>query len=430
MNIRKVTFNALIILSVALLSHAAQAASKNWNCGSGEWENSSCWSPAGLPTTNDEVNISNSQPFDINISLSSYAEANGLSIDSQGQGATNFTVNNSELVTPSLLVGNYGSATVIFENNAFMNVVTGVGSLVVGNKSGSNGRLEVNSGSIVETTWAYIGSSGHGELWLNGGSLKFQSSSELNIGASAGGEGLVTIENGSIDGGTNLNIGLSGTGIYEANGGQSFFHAVYIGKNTGSNGSLVISSGYFYADNINSGSGNSEIVLSGGSLSTTNISNMSLSNTGGTFFGGEPTYGDNTTHIGGDYSQDNLSTLHVWAKNKNSESETPLRIDGTAFIEGHLEVTISAADLSNLSLDDYFVLFIAREIEGTFDTFSLPSIESRFKWIVTQKPTDGLQGIVLSVASAVPIPPAVALFTSGLLMLSGTKRMKTAVKYG
>jgi T5SS/PEP-CTERM-associated repeat protein len=106
-------------------------------------------------------------------------------------------------------------------------------------------------------------------------------------------------------------------------------------------------------------------------------------------------------------------------------------IDGSLWLGGALDVVLYDAGSGSFTpqLGDSFDLFMADTITGDFDLLTLASLGGGLGWQLDFLADEiGTTDVLrLSVVSAVPVPPAVWLFGSGLLWLIAISRRRRAV---
>ena len=134
-----------------------------------------------------------------------------------------------------------------------------------------------------------------------------------------------------------------------------------------------------------------------------------------------------TTTITGNYSQSIDSVYAVDIGGTGSGEFDILDVAGMATLGGKLDVALF--DLGdgefNPSLGDSFDILLAETISGEFDSYMLPMLDEGLGWDVSYLVDEiGSTDIVRLSVEAVPIPPSVWLFGSGLLGLIGIARRK------
>ena len=137
--------------------------------------------------------------------------------------------------------------------------------------------------------------------------------------------------------------------------------------------------------------------------------------------------GPGSTTITGNYSQSIDSVYAVDIGGTGPGEFDILDVAGVATLGGKLEVALF--DLGggefNPSLGDSFDILLAETISGEFDSYMLPMLDEGLGWYVSYLVDEiGSTDIVRLSVEAVPIPPSVWLFGSGLLGLIGIARSK------
>ena len=197
-----------VVAGLALMPLLAQAAAKTWtNAGDSVWETGGNWSPAGAPSSTDTVSIVNAGSKTVTISAATPAgnlTVSNLVVEASG-GATNTL----------LLSGNTMPLTCL-------SAASGV-SLAVGNTASKAGALMVDGGSLATTNVAgnsstYVGNIGKGVMTVSNGMWQ---GNHLYVGNNSGGNGTL-----NLFGGTN-SFGFTANGT----GGK-----FYLGSGAGSTG--------------------------------------------------------------------------------------------------------------------------------------------------------------------------------------------------
>ena len=137
------------------------------------------------------------------------------------------------------------------------------------------------------------------------------------------------------------------------------------------------------------------------------------------------------TTIYGDYSQDAGSTLFVEIAGLLAGTEYDLLdVTGTAFLDGTLDVDFYdlGGGLFEPELGDSFDIITAETISGSFDILFLASLGSGLGWELSYlvDAIGSIDVLRLSVVNTVPVPAAIWLFASGLLVLAGVTGSKRA----
>ena len=160
----------------------------------------------------------------------------------------------------------------------------------------------------------------------------------------------------------------------------------------------------------------------------------SYTGTGSLFFEGDLSPGNSPALVsmGGDMSLGLSShTLMEIAGLDRGEEFDAFDIGGDLFLDGELEVSLYdlGTGLFDPQLGDSFDLFLAETISGEFDLLTLVALGGGLGWqLDTFSDAVGSTDVVrLSVvASAVPVPPAIWLFVSGMLGLVGMARRRAS----
>jgi len=298
--------------------------------------------------------------------------------------------------------------------------ISGVGRIDATLYNQPGAEVRIAAGESLRLTAA--GNSNAGRIDVIGGSIEFD-------------QGLVNQPStGNIiarDATLRFNGGLDNQGSL----GMSFGTSDVFGdiNNTG----MIIQSGggqvTFYDDLINNGviqtsSGSSAVffgAVSGGG---------SYTGTGSLFFEGDLAPGNSPgmVSIGGDMSLGlNAHTIMEVAGLGRGTEYDAFDIGGTLALGGALDVVLYDLGIGLYApqLGDSFDLFLADTITGNFDLLTLATLGGGLGWqLDILADAVGFTDVVrLSVvASAVPVPPAVWLFASGLLGLISVTRRRTA----
>src|SRR5437879_1031072 len=103
-----------ILTTILVLSPAAVATAKNWADGTANWSPGT-WSPAGVPTAGEAVNIVFTDGVARTVTLNVSPPSLGLlSVDLTGAGTAASTLsmpNNNTLSANGILIGGYNGAT-------------------------------------------------------------------------------------------------------------------------------------------------------------------------------------------------------------------------------------------------------------------------------------------------------------------------------
>ena len=238
---RSLTFTRPAPLLVALIgalgtlvfavSDPVFAVTKNWNDSDGFWTGTagtgSNWTPTGVPSTNDSVNI----VFNDNVARTvSYDFASmppvtltGLTIDLTGgpMGSTTASTLSMPANTLSgggLIVGNNGRGAFI-QSGGTNNVTANY--LDLGFFSASTGTYTLSNTGILSVAGnEYIGDAGTGNFMQSGGSNTISGAHDLFLGFAATGSGTYTLNSGTLSVGGNEYVGLTATGDANQSGGH------------------------------------------------------------------------------------------------------------------------------------------------------------------------------------------------------------------
>lgn len=207
--------------------------------------------------------------------------------------------------------------------------------------------------------------------------------------------------------------------------------------NNTSGGSIIVSgngTATFYDDLVHNGT---EIRVSSGSNAVFfgAVSGAgSYTGTGSLFFEGDLNPGNSPglVSVAGDMALglSSHTIMEVAGLARGTEYDA-FNIGGELWLGGELEVSLydTGSGLFDPQLGDTFDLFMADTITGDFDLWTLAALGGGLGWqLDVLADAIGLTDVVrLSVVtSAVPVPPAVWLFGSGLLGLIGVARRRQA----
>jgi hypothetical protein len=183
---------------------------------------------------------------------------------------------------------------------------------------------------------------------------------------------------------------------------------------------------------------NADITINGGSIHTTAVflDRGSLAGVGtlqGDVNNGglvNPGNSPGTLIIDGDYTQtlDGALKIELGGLLAGSEYDV-LNVSGTASLGGSLNVSLIdlGSGLFAPHAGDSFDILTADLLQGSFGTLSYAALlDPNLKWHISYL-TDAIGAtdvVRLSVVNAVPVPPAVWLFGSGLLGLAGVARRR------
>jgi len=161
---------------------------------------------------------------------------------------------------------------------------------------------------------------------------------------------------------------------------------------------------------------NGELDLQGGVLNGDGIILGDVNNTGGTVNAGNS---PGTLTINENYSQASGGTLLIEIAGTAGGEFDVLQINGDANLGGTIEVAL----LGNpgLSINDTFDVVFANEIFGAFDHSIINVGGTSFTVSIINELNQDI--VRLTATSAVPVPPALWMLTSGLLLLFSKRRI-------
>jgi hypothetical protein len=307
---------------------------------------------------------------------------------------------------------------VALDNNG---LIHGTGTVSATFTNNAGGEVRADAGDTL--TFTASNNSNAGEINLTGGTVAF-TQDVLNLGTGfISGRGVLVADGGLTNQG---NIALS-SGTTD----------IYGDVNNASGGAITVSgngTATFYDDVVHNGS---EIRVSNGSNAVFfgSVSGSGpYTGTGSVFFEGDlrPGSSPGLVSVGGDMSLGlNSHTIMEIAGRERGTQYDAFDIGGDLFLGGELEVSLydAGSGLFTPQPGDSFDLFAAPTISGDFDTLYLAALGGGLGWQVdVLADAIGLTDVVrLSVvASAVPVPPSVWLFGSGLLGLIGIARRRQA----
>ncbi|MDH3948810.1 MAG: hypothetical protein OEU74_07600, partial [Gammaproteobacteria bacterium] len=346
----------------------------------------------------------------VNVTNNTTVDAAGFLYLNGGSFASGNIINNGQVELDGSL-SNLGGA---ISNNGLLN---GDGHITAVLTNNVGGEVQVASGDTLRFTAA--GNTNSGEIILAGGTARFDQDLTNTVGGVISGRGTLYAEAGLTNQG---NIGLSG-GFTDLHG------------DINNSGSIIVSGNAttsFYDDLVHNGT---EIRVSSGSSAVffgTVSGAGSYTGTGSLFFEGDlmPGNSPGLIDIGGDMSLglNSRTIMEIAGLDRGAEYDA-FTIDGTLSLGGELDVMLydPGSGLFAPQLGDSFDLFLAETIAGDFDLWTLAALGGGLDWQVDVLAdaigtTDVMRLSV--VASAVPVPPAVWLFGSGLLGLIGIARRR------
>ncbi|MCK4705151.1 MAG: hypothetical protein KAT90_06720, partial [Gammaproteobacteria bacterium] len=320
-------------------------------------------------------------------------------------------VNNGQISMISSLSNLGGALT----NNG---TLEGTGRISANLNNSASGMLMVTTGNTL--TFNGTGNTNSGNINLSGGTAWFNEDLTNTATGEINGRGTLIAEGG-----------LTNQGAMNLSGGNTDVYG-NVANEAGS--SIIVSGGStstFYDDVVHNGS---EIRVSDGSQAVFfgAVSGAgAYTGLGTLFFEGDlrPGNSPGLVDIAGDMVLGNLSStlFEIGGLTRGTEYDA-FDIGGTLTLAGELEVISFdlGGGLFNPVIGDSFDLFAAEIINGQFDLFTLSILDPGMVWdlnILTDE-IGSLDIVRLSAVAAVPVPPAVWLFASGLLGLVGVARRK------
>lgn len=222
----------------------------------------------------------------------------------------------------------------------------------------------------------------------------------------------------------NLILGKDGAGTFTQTGGtNTISDTVVLAANAGSSGTYNLNDGTLRATTITINSGGT-FNFNGGILSVDQF-NGDLTNLGGTL---APGSSPGVINITGNYSQSETGIFAVEIGGTGPGELDSLNILGTATLDGTLNLAFYdfGSGLFAPQVGDTFDILTAQLLSGQFSTYNLAALGDGLTWNISYL-TDAIDTtdiVRLSVVSAVPVPPAIWLFGSGLLGLIGIARKR------
>jgi T5SS/PEP-CTERM-associated repeat protein len=310
--------------------------------------------------------------------------------------------------------------------------------LILGRLETGKGTYDMSGGSL-STQDAYVGELGTGSFIQSGGTVSVAGRAQgtaatgLIIGWRTSGTGVYELSGGSLSA-IDEYVGEWGSGTFTQTGGtNTVSNTLTIAANPGSSGSYDLQGGTLTVNNgiVNNGSfhvvAGATATVGGAGLANNASGELTGSGTiqGNVVSAGLVSPGDSVgvLSINGDYSQSGILAIEIGGLLAGSEYDV-LNVSGTATLDGTL--SISLLDGFNPFAGSYYDLFAADSISGSFSQLLFPELSGGLSWNLALL-TDfsgGTDYLRLSAVSAVPVPPALWLFGSGLLGLAGIARRK------
>jgi len=312
-------------------------------------------------------------------------------------------------------------------------ILDGITSRINGNNLTNNGRITgtgqinsslINIGEVRAVTgdrlvFSGVNNTNQNRINMIGGTVEFDGAVTNEVGGVISGRGTLI-----------ANTGLNNEGNIAFSGG----YTDVLGDVTNSgNGAIIVTGGAtatFYDDLINNGG---EIRTSAGSQSVYlgSVSGSgAFTGTGTNYFEGDLRPGNSPSEVifEGDIILGYTNTLLIEIGGLTAGEEYDVvNVAGTANLGGTLDVDLYdlGSGVFDVSLGDSFDIIFAETIYGEFDLLTLAVLGNGLGWDLSYiVDAIGSTDVVrLNVVSAVPVPPAVWLFGSGLVALFGfTKR--------
>lgn len=408
-----------------------------------------------------------------------------LTLGSGSTGNGSYDLNSGSLTATAVTLGYFGTGT--FTQYGGTLAVVG---LSLGDQSSGNGTYRLVSGNLT-ASYEYIGLSGTGTFLHIGGTNTVNNSLYLGYDSNGSINGTYSLSGGNLTAGSEY-IGHSGSGSFTQSGGtHTVTNHLYLGHNNGSDGSYHLSGGNLTADTETIGVSGVGIFTQTGGIHTVNntmtlaanaggigiydltggtltVNNGITNNTGGNFnvgagttvtvggpgfinhgqINGPGTIAGNITSdgtiapgnspgmlaIAGNYTQTALGSFAVEIGGLLAGTEYDvLSVSGTANLDGSLNVSLFdlGSGLFAPKAGDSFDILTAELLQGSFSMLSYAALlDPNLRWQINYlSDAIGTTDVVrLSVVNAVPVPPALWLFGSGLLGLVGVVRRKPAPK--
>jgi len=419
----------LLIWSLSPQPTYADGISVSWNGGTGNWSDTSNWTPATVPNNNAgttySVTIDAPSPAVTinaqNISIDSLAFSGG-SLAVSPESTLNLTSGTSYIAS----FGSYGNQEGVLNNSGALNnygeldseqngqifnlaggTITNYGRVSITEFSGSmenelgaqlnnKGQLFINDGSLLN--YGTLNNTGtirvnsltsqpleNFGVLVNSGTLNVDFESYMDNYSSFTNSGTVTIESS--------NSGERGRFSTTTNYVQTAGNTVVNGILSASNGAIIDIRGGTLSGN---GTINGAVVM-GGTLS--------------------PGNSPGTLTINGNYTQMSGGTLLEELAGIIPGTEfDQLVVNGGVSLSGGLDVEL-LNDFAP-SLGDSFTIMTYDSESGEFGWMDLPTLAEGEAWLVSYNPTD----ITLSVVT--PEPSSLLLLVTGLMLLAAFTRVR------
>ena len=199
----------VVVLILSVPTEQCPGTTRTWVGGSGQWYDSSNWSPSGNPASSDILFV-----------YSGSAKTSNQNVTTDGGGS--ITVSgpsaNAHFSLSILTIGEIGTGALYISNGGD---VTDEGGGIGSSADGEGTVTVTDAGSSWETAgWLYVGLGGTGTLAISNGGYVSNGYYGI-IGNSIGSEGTVTVAgNGSLwQVGNRLQVGSAGVGLLEISSG-------------------------------------------------------------------------------------------------------------------------------------------------------------------------------------------------------------------
>lgn len=278
-----VTIFGLVLIMISVNTYSMYEVAE-WICGSGDWNDLSCWSfadynPNDPPTIDrmydailifsDDVDRAITRSINVDNPANYYQLT--TTIDGTGSGTVTLIHTDGyagQFLCSSHTIGVHGSGTLVQTGGRL------TGGMYIGVEAGSSGTYDMIDGysDTAEGRWQ-VGDKGNGLVNQSGGAI---SSSQLVLGEQVGGVGTYNLSGGHLGMGYNSQadiswIGNAGTGSFNQTGGTHRAETGFIlgGKETG-RGSYNLSGGSARAGMLIFGDeGEGTFTQTGGTLEVT-----------------------------------------------------------------------------------------------------------------------------------------------------------------
>src|SRR4051812_20746655 len=169
---------------------SAQALTRNWVPGDGNWSVAGNWSPSGVPTAGDTVSIGFGDGLDRTVTYNYTGAAvtlNSVGLDQTGgTGSSTLAVSTNNLTSTFEYVGYNGHGTVN-QTGGTNTIAAGAGYLDVGTNFGSTGTYNLSgSGAVSANSNEYIGDGGDGFFIHTAGTNVINGGKNVYIGYQVG----------------------------------------------------------------------------------------------------------------------------------------------------------------------------------------------------------------------------------------------------